>query len=113
MSKALDDWYAATQKMMQQALLENEDSQEAMKAIVYEWGERLKMIEQAHPGIEERYKRRQAIQKSLTCDQIDFICYQIGDWYVNWKDKMWADGKPNQHWLGTAKEQLKTMICGD
>jgi hypothetical protein len=26
---------------------------------------------------------------------------------------MWVDGKPNQHFLGFAKEQLKEMICGD
>lgn len=45
--------------------------------------------------------------------QIDHICYQIGEWYIQWQSKMWVDGKPNQHWLGFAKEQLKEMICGD
>ncbi len=49
----------------------------------------------------------------FTSLQRDRICYQIGDWYVEWKDRMWVDGKPNQHWLGVAKEQLKTMICGE
>ena len=49
----------------------------------------------------------------LTSRQQDFICYQIGEWYCNWEGKMWVDGKPNQHWLGVAKEQLKTMVCGD
>ena len=49
----------------------------------------------------------------LTTQQIDHICYQIGKWYIKWQDKMWIEDKPNQHWLGVAKEQLKTMICGD
>jgi hypothetical protein len=49
----------------------------------------------------------------LTRQQIDHICYQIGEWYIQWEHKMWVDGKPNQHWLGFAKEELKTMICGD
>jgi hypothetical protein len=49
----------------------------------------------------------------LTTEQIDHICYQIGEWYLQWQDKMWVDGKPNQHFLGFAKEQLKEMICGD
>lgn len=49
----------------------------------------------------------------LTMQQIDHICYQIGEWYIQWERKMWVDGKPNQHWLGFAKEELKTMICGD
>ena len=49
----------------------------------------------------------------LTGEQIDHICYQIGEWYLQWEKKMWVTGKPNQHWLGFAKEQLKEMICGD
>jgi hypothetical protein len=49
----------------------------------------------------------------FTTQQIDHICYQIGEWYLQWERKMWVDGKPNQHWLGVAKEQLKTLICGD
>jgi hypothetical protein len=49
----------------------------------------------------------------FTTQQIDHICYQIGEWYIQWQEKMWVDGKPNQHWLGFAKEELKTMICGD
>lgn len=49
----------------------------------------------------------------FTTQQIDHICYQIGEWYIQWERKMWVDGKPNQHQLGFAKEELKTMICGD
>ena len=49
----------------------------------------------------------------FTTQQIDHICYQIGEWYSQWEHKMWVKDKPNQHWLGFAKEELKTMICGD
>ena len=49
----------------------------------------------------------------FTTQQIDHICYQIGEWYIQWERKMWVNDKPNQHWLGFAKEELKTMICGD
>ena len=72
----------------------------------------LKTIELDWPNISEKCSRDKAMQDSFTYLQIDFICYQIGDWYLEWQDKMWVDGKPNQHWLGIGKEQLKTMICG-
>lgn len=49
----------------------------------------------------------------FTPKQIDHICYQIGEWYLQWKERMWIDAIPNQHFLGFAKEQLKEMICGD
>ena len=51
--------------------------------------------------------------ETFTPEQKDFICSQIGWWYLMWKDRMWVEDKPNQHWLGTGKEHLKTMICGD
>jgi hypothetical protein len=47
----------------------------------------------------------------FTPEQIDFICWQIGEWYLNWKKCMTPDRTP--HKLGLAKEQLKTMICGN
>lgn len=49
---------------------------------------------------------------NFTTEQIDHICYQIGEWYLRWKDNM-ATGEGRCHRLGFAKEQLKTMICGD
>lgn len=70
-------------------------------------------LEMSRPEYLQRYEREKRMQDSLTQEQIDFICYQIGDWYLEWQEKMWVDGKPNQHWLGMAKEQLKTMICGE
>ena len=47
----------------------------------------------------------------FTAEQQDFICYQIGDWYLTWKDGI--ANKDGTHRLGYAKEELKTMICGD
>lgn len=46
----------------------------------------------------------------FTTKQIDHICYQIGEWYLNWKGKLTEPYVP--HHLGFAKEQLKEMICG-
>jgi hypothetical protein len=47
----------------------------------------------------------------FTAEQIDFICWQIGEWYLAWKDGI--ANKDGTHRLGYAKELLKTMICGD
>lgn len=44
----------------------------------------------------------------FTSKQIDWICYQIGDWYLRMKPLL-----EGQHNLGHMKEQLKVMICGD
>jgi hypothetical protein len=41
-------------------------------------------------------------------EQIDWICYQIGDWYYEWKNKITRE--PVQHLLGYAKECLKTKL---
>jgi hypothetical protein len=48
---------------------------------------------------------------SFTPQQEDFICYQIGEWYLRWKISI-ANFKEGTHRLGFAKEQLKEMICG-
>lgn len=44
----------------------------------------------------------------FTQEQIDHICYQIGDWYLMMKPLL-----EGQHNLGYMKEKLKTMICGE
>jgi hypothetical protein len=89
------------------------DNSEYIEAVVNDWVEAIKTMDFACPELKGRYERHIALQATFTPEQIDFICYQIGDWYCEWQHKMWVDGKPNQHWLGMAKEQLKTMICGD
>ena len=61
---------------------------------------------------EENELALKKLQQSFTESQINFICYQIGDWYLNWKDSIANhDHKTNN--LGYAKEHLKIMICGD
>lgn len=45
---------------------------------------------------------------NFTNEQIDWICYQIGDWYMSMKPLL-----EGQHNLGHMKERLKLMICGD
>lgn len=71
------------------------------------------ILEEAEPEYLRRYNMEQEMFKSFTTEQRDFICSQIGWWYIMWQDNMWVDDKPNQHWLGRGKEDLKTMICGD
>ena len=50
--------------------------------------------------------------RKFTKQQVDFICYQIGEWYVQWKDQL-IDYETKTHWLGQAKESLKERICGE
>lgn len=73
-----------------------------------EWEQAIESIEKAHPDIIGRYERRENVIKSFTRDQIDHICYQIGDWYLMMKPLL-----EGQHNLGYMKEKLKTMICGE
>jgi len=40
--------------------------------------------------------------------QLEYICSQIGDWYLKWKRNITT----GEHKLGIAKEELKVMICG-
>lgn len=49
---------------------------------------------------------------NFTPEQIDHICYQIGEWYLKWRHCL-ANYEDKTHRLGFAKEQLKIMICGD
>lgn len=48
----------------------------------------------------------------FTNEQIDWICYQIGDWYLKNKNTI-CDYEQKTNNLGRAKEILKIMICGD
>ena len=49
--------------------------------------------------------------KKFTKQQVDFICYQIGDWYMQWRDQL-VDYEARTNRLGFAKEELKTRIYG-
>lgn len=70
------------------------------------------ILEEADPEYLRRHKMEQEMYASFTPEQRDFICSQIGWWYLLWKGNM-ATGEGTQHRLGVAKEGLKTMICGD
>jgi hypothetical protein len=48
--------------------------------------------------------------RKFTKQQVDFICYQIGDWYMQWRDQL-VDYKTRTHRLGAAKEALKERFC--
>ncbi|MGL5716241.1 MAG: hypothetical protein ACRCX2_24700 [Paraclostridium sp.] len=50
--------------------------------------------------------------RKFTKQQVDFICYQIGEWYVQWKNQL-VNYENRTHRLGYAKEDLKTIICGE
>lgn len=45
----------------------------------------------------------------FTVEQIDWLCYQIGEWYLEWKHKITVEPGA-QHRLGIAKEALKEML---
>jgi len=45
---------------------------------------------------------------NFTQQQKDWICYQIGDWYLMMKPLL-----EGQHNLGYMKEKLKLMVCDD
>ena len=53
----------------------------------------------------------------FTREQEDWICYQIGEWYFDWKDKLIDCISPLcddcvTDKLGVAKEELKIILCG-
>lgn len=73
----------------------------------------LEILDASTTEYSERYEREQAMQSSFTPEQIDFICYQIGDWYLEWKQRIIVDLEQGTYRLGFAKEQLKEMICGE
>lgn len=106
MSDPIYKWYGATRRLIEEATA-NPDAAE----LVDGWQEVIETVETSCPGLKERYERNLEVQKSFTYEQIDFICYQIGDWYMEWKHRM-ATGEGTQHRLGIAKEHLKIRLCG-
>jgi hypothetical protein len=120
MNESLFQMYCRTQDLIDRAEACKNEHSDNLLPLLNGWKESNELIENRYPqvkqmlaDIKEQQSRKNLIQKSFSNEQRDFICYQIGDWYTEWQEKMWVDGKPNQHWLGIAKEQLKTLICGD
>ncbi len=81
---------------------------EQIDEMIKGWQEVIDMIDKTHPHFKVFYMRKQEMQKSFTPDQINFICDQIGDWYLDVKELL-----EGQHNLGYMKEKLKVMICGE
>ncbi len=76
------------------------------------WKETIQLIQEIYPDLKYRYEQETQLRKSFSKEQINFICDQIGHWYVDWKDNL-VDYDSKQHRLGYVKEQLKTMITGE
>lgn len=50
------------------------------------------------------------MSRKFTDEQEDYICYMIGEWYLQWKSNICSND--GTHRLGYAKEQLKCLILG-
>ena len=108
MNDSMYSWYKNTQKNIKNAIeLQNDEIDEK----IADWQQAIEIMEMACPELKTRYERDMALQASFTPEQIDFICWQIGEWYLTWKGCI--ANKDGTHRLGFAKEQLKTMIIGN
>lgn len=83
-------------------------SDEAEVQLIADMKLAITILDEKQPEYKNRYMREQLMQQSFTRDQINFICGQIGDWYLMMKPLL-----EGQHNLGRMKEELKVMICGD
>jgi hypothetical protein len=109
MNESMYSWYKNTQNNIKKAMELSENGEIAEQ--IMDWQQAICIMEIACPDLKTRYDRDTSIQNSFTREQIDFINWQIGDWYLNWKGHI--ANKDGTHRLGIAKEQLKSMICGD
>lgn len=109
----LYEWYknsCESIKRYEQEKYEQDPSEfdEKVEEVMCGWKSALTIIEISNPEFKVIDMLIQEIQKSFTQEQIDHICYQIGDWYLMMKPLL--EGKHN---LGHMKERLKIMICGE
>lgn len=112
MNDAIFKMYMETRNLIKRAsALDVKGAEE--RQLLQEWNQAIEILEKTDPNYKIRYERLIKNQESFTPEQIDFICYQIGDWYLEWKDRIIVDLKEGTHRLGYAKEQLKTIICGE
>jgi hypothetical protein len=112
MTDSIFKWYREIRTLIRKAE-ESKIGGATERQMVDEWKLTAEVLEHSDPSVTVRYDRWFKNQQSLTPEQIDFICYQIGDWYIEWKDRLVLDLSQGTHKLGFAKEELKTMICGD
>lgn len=66
------------------------------------------ILEESDPEYLRRYNMEKRMMETFSYEQRDFICAQIGWWYLMMKPLL-----EGTHNLGYMKEVLKTMICGD
>lgn len=109
MSDALFHWYKSTKNSIKTCIENVDEDIPGAKIHLDALTQTIDTMDLACPDLKIRYEKLVAMQQSFTREQVDFICYEIGDWYLLWKNKI-ASG---EHRLGFAKEQLKTMICGE
>lgn len=105
--------YVEQKRLIARAEARANEHDEHEKSILADMKLSITILEESNGEYPARYKMEQTMSATFTLEQRDFICAQIGWWYLMWKDRMWVEDKPNQHWLGRGKEDLKTMLCGE
>jgi hypothetical protein len=105
MIEAIYQMYKEQKRMLTD---EPQADSEELKSIIADAKLSMTILDEKNPEYRERYEREQAIYRSFTPEQQDFICWQIGEWYLMMKTLL-----EGTHNLGYMKEKLKTMICGD
>lgn len=112
MNHSIFEMYCDIQRRLKQAR-ESTSRGATERELVKEWEDAIESIDRLGENYKWRYERLIKNQSSFSPEQQDFICYQIGEWYLEWKDRIIVDLQEGTHRLGYAKEQLKTLICGD
>ena len=104
--------YVETKNLIQK-FQESKHVSEEGSELLSSWKETIEILDRINSNYSVRHQRLIKNQQSFSPEQIDFICYQIGDWYLEWKSRIICDLEQGTHRLGYAKEKLKSMICGD
>lgn len=112
MNDTLFQLYCQTKALMKRAQ-EISKPEEEDRLLMKDWQHAIEFFDAQSTEYQERYDRLIKNQESFTREQVDFICWQIVDWYLEWKDRLLVDLQKGEHRLGFAKEKLKNMICGE
>jgi hypothetical protein len=108
MSDQIYSIYKATKHLIERVEGCDKSGDHEGEELFQEWKEAIKTFDSLDRSYAGRYEREKEVIASFTPDQINHICYQIGDWYLMMKPLL-----EGQHNLGHMKEKLKAMICGD
>lgn len=107
MMDPLYELYRSARRLIEKAT-KHCKKEEPPEELFTEWQNTIKWLDSLGKGYSESYNREKAAIESFTPEQINHICYQIGEWYLSMKPLL-----EGQHNLGYMKERLKIMICGD